>query len=270
MDTQMIESKFARMSARAKVHGPHLRWLERMVGAVRIDIGRDRKGEFFDVTVNTSDRVDVNVIDVRPRDRHLLLMVDGNDGRQKFLCGHDERSWFVAAVPERAHASNVVTAMEALKPAQVRAAQERAGLKGPESRRRKNRAFVRQGEWFFLPRPGMRVDPKLVLHHEPVRRGGGKPHVLEMAYRAGGELVYVSALFPNGLTHLEREQWFASTQRAKRPVLDWRPMMRNPQLYAKGTVRHSDHKTITLHDWHLVQMNTETQAQAMRHVAFLD
>jgi len=37
----------------------------------------------------------------------------------KFLCGHDERHWFVAAVPGRG-VSNVRTAMEALKPAAVR------------------------------------------------------------------------------------------------------------------------------------------------------
>ena len=50
------------------------------------------------------------------------------DRKDKFLCGHDERHWFVAGVPERAPVSNVVTAMEALKPDVVRA-QER-GKKG--------------------------------------------------------------------------------------------------------------------------------------------
>ena len=47
-------------------------------------------------------------------------------------------------------------------------------------------------------------------------------------------------------------------------------MVRDPELYAKGTVRHPDHVTIYLATWHRVLMNTEQRAQAMRHVAFLD
>lgn len=47
-------------------------------------------------------------------------------------------------------------------------------------------------------------------------------------------------------------------------------MVRGAAVYGKGTVRHPDHATITLRGWHRVLMNTENQAQAMRHVAFLD
>ena len=50
----------------------------------------------------------------------------------------------------------------------------------------------------------------------------------------------------------------------------WQMMRRNPLVYVRGRVRHADHKTITLHGWHRVLMNTENQAQAMRNVAFLD
>lgn len=47
-------------------------------------------------------------------------------------------------------------------------------------------------------------------------------------------------------------------------------MVRDPELYAKGAVRHPDHNTIVLHGWHQVLMNTEPSARAMRHVAFID
>ena len=47
-------------------------------------------------------------------------------------------------------------------------------------------------------------------------------------------------------------------------------MRRNPGVYVRGKVRHADHKTIALHGWHRVLMNTEDQASAMRNVAFLD
>ncbi len=47
-------------------------------------------------------------------------------------------------------------------------------------------------------------------------------------------------------------------------------MQRNPGVFVKGRVSHPDHRTIHLRGWHRVVMNTETQAPAMRHVAFLD
>jgi hypothetical protein len=50
----------------------------------------------------------------------------------------------------------------------------------------------------------------------------------------------------------------------------WRTMRRNPGVYVRGRIRHADHRTITLHGWHSVLMNTETQSRAMRNVAFID
>ena len=50
----------------------------------------------------------------------------------------------------------------------------------------------------------------------------------------------------------------------------WQVMTRNSWVLVRGRVRHADHATIELPDWHRVVMNTEGQAQAMRSVAFLD
>jgi len=47
-------------------------------------------------------------------------------------------------------------------------------------------------------------------------------------------------------------------------------MRRNASVNVRGRVRHADHKTIVLHGWHRVLMNTEGEAKAMRNVAFLD
>ena len=47
-------------------------------------------------------------------------------------------------------------------------------------------------------------------------------------------------------------------------------MRRNAGVHVKGRIRHADHKTITLHGWRRVLMNTEGQSKAMRNVAFLD
>ena len=47
-------------------------------------------------------------------------------------------------------------------------------------------------------------------------------------------------------------------------------MVRDAGVYARGTVRHPDHATITLPFWHRVLINTETQSRTMANVAFLD
>ena len=76
------------------------------------------------------------MLDAEPADRHLLLLVRENGAKNKLLCGHDERHWFVAAVPEGAGASTVASAKEALKPREIRSRQR--GLKARERNRRRN------------------------------------------------------------------------------------------------------------------------------------
>ncbi len=108
-----------------------------------------------------------------------------------------------------------------------------------------------------------------MLRNEPIRRGnGGKPHWVESCYRTGGETVYVCASHPNGVAEAEYETILASNPKAK--GWGWQVMQRNPGVYVRGSVRHADHKTIVLHGWHRVLMNTESQSKAMRNVAFLD
>ena len=46
-------------------------------------------------------------------------------------------------------------------------------------------------------------------------------------------------------------------------------MRHNAEVYVRGRIRTADHRTITLHDWHRVLMNTKNQSRAMRNVAFL-
>ncbi|HEY2585370.1 MAG TPA: hypothetical protein VGI81_06355 [Tepidisphaeraceae bacterium] len=264
---QLLCEKFERMGVRVKVAS------DPRVDRIKIDIGHDRKGEFFDLKVSDPRHLAVNAIDLRPRDRHLLLSVRDEDGSglpagpsRKFLCGHDERAWFVAAVPEARGASNVREAMEALKPAAVRWAQEQARVRFEDRFRRKNRGFVRQGEWFFVPVPGAYVAPGEILRNEPLVRTGGKPHRVEFLARTGGELVYVDAQ-NRAITESQYKRLVGS-----RPHLAGRyhPQRRNMAVLCKGRVSHPDHQTILLRDWHAVYMNTENQSQAMRFVSFID
>ena len=149
----------------------------------------------------------MSVIDAQPQLRHLVLMSREANGKHKFLCGHDERHWFVAAVPEDRPVSTVRTALEALKPDVVQREQTRRYVKSQRRNRRRNEAFVRQGEWFFVPLPeGTRLDASFALRNEPLRRGAGKPHIVDELVRDGGESVYISHLYPNGLTAREYQR----------------------------------------------------------------
>jgi hypothetical protein len=276
MNTQPIESGFAQMGARVKVREIPSRWTQGDHSWISpqdysVDIQRDGKGEFFELRVPThlSETLDVTVMQSEPKQRHLLLFVRKPGDKpqlDRFLCGHDEREWFVAAVP--GSASSVRQAMDALQPAPVRQALASHKVSTNKRYSRKNRAFRRQGEWFFVPEPAMVVVPKLVLRDEPLRRGAGKPHMVEQLFRTGGETVYVSSKHPNGLLPAEYKRLLKSNPNAA--GWGWRMMRRDMSVYARGAVSHADHATITLPFWHRVLMNTETQSRTMRNVAFLD
>jgi hypothetical protein len=267
MHTETLTKKFTQMGARLKVtEAVRRRGTTRRLLA--LDVQNDRSGEYFEVFRPPGSDAEVQVLDVQPKDRHLLLLVREGGEKQKFLCGHDERHWFVAAVPESAPVGTVGQAKEALKPGDVRTAQAQKKISGKARNRRKNAAYVRQGEWFFVPVPGMVVDESLVLRNEPLARGGGKPHLAEFCYRTGGETVYVCTRHPNGVTAAKYSRILSRNPKAEK--WGWRVMRRNPGVYVRGRIRHADHRTIALHGWHRVLMNTETQSRAMRNVAFID
>jgi hypothetical protein len=261
MDAEGIARKFEAIGAAAVVE---------RTGAGRrpysLDV-QERKGrETFLIRVRPDSAVELEVLDAQPADRHLLLLVRENGAKNKLLCGHDERHWFVAAVPEGAGASTVASAKEALKPQEVHVRQR--GMKARERNRRRNEAYVRQGEWFFVPAPEMeaRIRPEQVLRSEPLFRavGGriGKAHTVQEAARLGGEVVYV-----------DRGRMLSEVQYRRLPEAErtrYTARVRNPELYCRGTVRHPDHKTIRLQGWHRVFMNTESLASFAERVEFLD
>jgi hypothetical protein len=279
--TEVIEKKFNEIGARVRVAtmpawGPRGRsWngKPRLGGVsepVRVDVQHDSRGEFFDVRHDRETTV--RVLDVRRDDRHLLSMASrpaqqsAGDDVSTFLCGRDERSWFVAAIPEDAHATSVQAAKDALKPEAVWDAIREYGVRPQDRDKRRTEAFVRQGEWFFIPRPKLLVHASRVLEGEPIRRGASKPHVCQYLYRTGGEMVHVSGKYPNGLTDAQ----FFSLEKRERKSQRWTRMAREAHVFVRGSVRHPDHKTIVLAPWHEVVMNTETRAKAMEHMAFLD
>lgn len=51
-------------------------------------------------------------------------------------------------------------------------------------------------------------------------------------------------------------------------VWNWGMMQINATVYARGTARHPNHKTIVLYGWHRIFMNTEAEAPGARNVFF--
>ncbi len=268
MNTETIANQFARMGARFRVVRPEAlsRWRRRADYA--LDITTDKQGQLFEMQLSAEReaQLEVNVLQCEHHDRHLLLLVKTPEAKDRFLCGHDEREWFVAAVP--GGASSVVQAKLALQPSGAQAAAASARLNLRQRTRRHNRAFIRQGEWFFVPASNLQVDQKLILRNEPISRSGGKPHLVAEVYRTGGETVYVCSRFPNGLTVTKYERLIEENREAQN--WRWQQRVRNAGVFARGTVRHRDHATITLHDWHQVWMNTENTTRQKANVAFLD
>lgn len=268
MDIQLLEKRFAMIGARIKFNENTPNHWQNRAG---INILHDKNGEFFDIKTNSDERVEYEVVDLQKDLRHLLLMARREDGKEKFLCGHDERHWFVCAVPGKS-ITNVANAMEALQPAFVRHQVSRKVKRNKNRFERRNEAFVRQGEWFFVPFKDIRFKTDFtnqIYKNEPISRGNGsKSHICQEVFRNRGEAVMVCSHYPGGVSIKRHTDILKQNPKASR--WNWRSMQINAAVYARGTVRHPDHKTIYLDDWHQVFMNTESEAPGMRHVVFLD
>jgi hypothetical protein len=154
---------------------------------VVLNIGRDKLGKFFEIRTLAGTSHELLVLNADPGKKHLLLLSRQFDeqgkvhAKPKFLCGQDEGHWFVAAIPEDEPVSTVAAAQIALKPGEVRMREEAMGVTRKEGFRRRNAAFIRQGEWFFLPAGEIQADPLRLLRNEPISRGnGGSPHWAEL------------------------------------------------------------------------------------------
>jgi hypothetical protein len=79
--TDYLCQHFSRIGARLKVQGPGPRQGEK----VRIDVGRDRSGEFFDIRCQQG--CEPELLDVQAVSRHLLLMVSPDISPNRGVAG---------------------------------------------------------------------------------------------------------------------------------------------------------------------------------------
>ncbi len=274
-----ITAKFKRMHARVRFAEVRLGWRQNSLQdavAFRFDIGKDARGQFFDLRLNPVKVKDVLVLDSRPRERHLLLMVREQIREDRLLVvkdhrvlmGHDEREWFLAGLPESQRVTTVRQAMEALKPDDVKVSQARHGVKTRNLNKRRNGGFKRQGEWFFIPVHGLPASSELVHRNEPLQRGAGKPHIAQFLVRTGGRTGYVRSW---GGKVYEQEEWHSLIKegRGGNPR-SWQIVTIEPEIYVRGRVRHPDHKTVDLPGWHRVLPNTEQESGTFLSIAYVD
>ncbi len=223
------------------------------------------RNEAFELALPSSTRA--VVLDCRKSDQHLVLSLqDEGAAPQRFLCGFDERHWFAAAVTGH----TVAAAKDSLMPPEVLSYAARVGLRHGDFHRRHTKAFIRQGEWFFVPVGDIEVDELTIHRREPlVRPGGGKPHLVDELIRGTGEMVWHHAYYaPNGFTNDE----YACLHAPVRAASGWSRRMRvrvreAGSVLARGGVRHPDHATIWLSGWHRVFINREVRPASL---GFLD
>ena len=257
MEKDILKRHFEKIGARVKFR-PLLRNHNRTDSgniSFIIDINNDKRGSYFDIAMSSHAR-EFEVLQTLPKERHLLLY--SREG-QRFLCGHDERHWFVA--PIEGAVSSVRAAKQSLFPPAVRA--QARNLRPGDVDNRRNAIFKRQGEWFFLP-TNREFHNLVVLKNEPLQRtSASTPHICQELIREGGELVYIV-----------RGRVYTDKRYKKRKKCDpnfdrhgFQTMIRNPEVYARGYVRHKDHATIKLKGWHRVFINAELTTSS---VSFLD
>jgi hypothetical protein len=269
---------FEKIGARLNI--THHPWMRR---AFDLNIVRDKKrGEVFTLAVR--DNTDgFRVLQANAAARHLLLLAPtetddradsanernspkpmkrlGPVASTRLLCGHDERHWLVAAVRDRV--STISEAKRSLLPDPLK------DVSAAQLHSRRNARFKRQGEWIFVE-AGSEFDLSVslknmpILHGEPLRRGtGSQPHMMAKAIRFGGVpvvLCYGREYSVGEWDTLVKRDASWAAKRHERAFKD-------PEVFARGAIRHADHATLVLDTWHRVFLNNEARAAG---VSFYD
>jgi hypothetical protein len=275
-----LEKAFSRMKAKVQIkQGPRapIRGRRGRVIARSRDENYSvnvRDGKFIFDLGATGGKVTIQDSDTK--DRHILINVqrEVEDRKEvkpgvfevtrkrtvndKWLCGHDERDWFVAA----AQGINIWEAKQNLKPNEVKARE--LGVKMKNRQKRKNEAFRRQGEWFFVKADEKLIPQNPIIHYdEPMSRpGGGKPHIVQEVFRLGGTTVWSKG---DRVVTDKEYQYMNSAEK-----YGFMQRQANATVFCRGYVKHPDHDTIILDTWHHIFMNGEKRDRSGATMMFLD
>ena len=175
-----------------------------------------KNSEVFRIFVGQDCKM--KVLESDSKIRHLLLLVETDGKKDRYLLGHDERHLFVSSLVN-SKAGNIKQAFEELQPEDVRDA------------RNNNKKVIRQGEWFFIPEPGFSIPNNCVLEKKSsIRKVRG---------------YYQKILHPHTADELVRV-----------PVEN-EDGTKSEEIYVRGKVRHGEHATVRFKEWHRVYRNLE-------------
>lgn len=274
MNSATLEKNFAKIGARVEVKEPTTNRGFRLPNIpntrVSVKVEGTGRNEHFVLEVGKDFKGEIHALDVQPQDRHMILQIVHNPGDksrmalapEKFLVGHDEMHFFAASVGRTV--TKVRDAKEHLMPTRIRDHVLKVDLRKKDKFKRHNDAFLRQGEWFFIPRKNMTVDKKYILYNEPlIRNRQSKPHTMSECYRIGGTAVWV------WLNRVLTETQFGQLHKTNpEDSKKYRQMIRNPQVFCRGKIKHVDHHTLDFGNvWHEVVMNSEFRSASL---GFLD
>ncbi|NUP13359.1 MAG: hypothetical protein HOW73_45555 [Polyangiaceae bacterium] len=142
--------------------------------------------------------------------------------KRHFLCGMDEQHYFIAQLPYGV--SSVHGARDALRAPEV-----------PPSLHVRGSQIIRQGEWFFMPASARdRAAIEVALRARKVQRDIG--------------IAQAARLNRAGRPHVADEV-VVTTEGSE------------VRIYVRGDVRHPDHRTVTLREFHRTVPNRERFTQ---------
>jgi len=272
MNKELLKKNFNKMGAKVRFDSMRNHW---NLSDFNLDVITNKnKSSHFNIVVDNDKILDqLTVLDVKAKDRHLLLLrkepilnrkgTPINYITSRYLIGHDERDWYVAGVPDDMRVSTVLQAKDALRPdLALNSIKKNDKLKNRNKRR--NKGFKRQGEWFFIP-VYLDLSDEIIYMNEPITRGRSKPHIVSEIVRKGGYTVHVHRLYPNGVSRKKKQELIEGGLN-----MGWNQMTASARVYGRGNVRHPDHATIKLPGWHEIVPNTEERASKMGTLTFLD
>lgn len=273
MNKEILEKSFNKMGAKVIFDVPASRFNNPEFDLDVVTSKKSKESYFRLDVINDSIISQLTVLDIDPKDRHLLLMrkesIYNRKGdpidysKWRYLVGHDERDWFVAGVPDDAMVSTVQQAKDALRPlAALNSIKSKGKMKNRN--KRKNKGFLRQGEWFCIP-VDIDLSEEIIHKNEPITRGRAKPHIVSEIVRRGGRTVNVHRLYPEGVDEKEKASLIKGGV-----TMGWRTMLVDAKVYGRGFLRHPDHATVKLPGWHEIVPNTESRASQMGTLTFLD
>jgi len=225
--------------------------------SIRLDTSGDKRSPFV-LRLGKDADGEIKLLNVDTSQHGVLLQIQQENVKVNFLCGLDEfDKTFIARVPNQG-ITTVANAKDALKPPEVLDAERstpRMGKKKNKHKRR-NSAWLRQGEWFFIPMPKYEPGDSAILRkNAPLMVAGNRAHKAELVADTAGESRYISIM--DARRSLSKKGYERLMKENSKEQYKWEMRSESSSIYVKGRITAPDHKTLVLNIWHRAVPNRE-------------